>query len=55
MVAPAIREPQQGARKAEHAQWVEAVANPATDLVAFKKEEIKGAIRTDSSLFLYCI
>ncbi|MCR4542224.1 DUF808 domain-containing protein [Pseudomonas sp. 18.1.10] len=33
--------------KAEHAQWVEAVADPATDLVAFEKDKIKGAIRTD--------
>ena len=32
---------------AEHAQLVEAVANPATDLVAFEKDKIKGAIRTD--------
>ena len=33
--------------KAEHAQLVEAVADPATDLVAFEKDKIKGAIRTD--------
>ncbi|SDS19846.1 DUF808 domain-containing protein [Pseudomonas prosekii] len=33
--------------KAEHAQLVEAVADPATDLVAFEKGKIKGAIRTD--------
>jgi predicted DNA repair protein MutK len=32
---------------AEHAQLVEAVADPATDLVAFEKDKIKGAIRTD--------
>jgi uncharacterized protein len=30
-----------------HAQLVEAVADPATDLVAFEKDKIKGAIRTD--------
>jgi len=33
--------------QAEHTQLVEAVANPATDLVAFEKDKIKGAIRTD--------
>ncbi|WP_339528716.1 DUF808 domain-containing protein [Pseudomonas mucidolens] len=33
--------------QAEHAQLVEAVADPATDLVAFEKSKIKGAIRTD--------
>ncbi|XKU41060.1 DUF808 domain-containing protein [Pseudomonas [fluorescens] ATCC 17400] len=33
--------------QAEHAQLVEAVADPATDLVAFEKDKIKGAIRTD--------
>ncbi len=33
--------------QAEHAQLVEAVADPATDLVAFEKGKIKGAIRTD--------
>ncbi|KPN92024.1 MULTISPECIES: DUF808 domain-containing protein [Pseudomonas] len=32
---------------AEHAQLVEAVADPATDLVAFEQDKIKGAIRTD--------
>ena len=32
---------------AEHAQLTEAVADPATDLVAFEKDKIKGAIRTD--------
>ncbi|MGZ9740012.1 DUF808 domain-containing protein [Pseudomonas azerbaijanorientalis] len=32
---------------AEHAQLVEAVADPAIDLVAFEKDKIKGAIRTD--------
>ncbi|MCX6109578.1 MAG: DUF808 domain-containing protein [Proteobacteria bacterium] len=30
-----------------HAELVEAVASPAMDLVAFEKEKIKGAIRTD--------
>ena len=30
-----------------HADLVEAVANPAVDIVAFEKEKIKGAIRTD--------
>ncbi len=33
--------------QAEHAHLVEAVADPATDLVAFEKDKIKGAIRTD--------
>ncbi|CRM11287.1 MULTISPECIES: DUF808 domain-containing protein [Pseudomonas] len=33
--------------QAEHAQLSEAVADPATDLVAFEKDKIKGAIRTD--------
>ena len=33
--------------QAEHAQLVEAVVDPATDLVAFEKDKIKGAIRTD--------
>lgn len=33
--------------EAEHAQLVEAVADPATDLVAYEKAKIKGAIRTD--------
>jgi predicted DNA repair protein MutK len=32
---------------AEHAQLVKAVADPAIDLVAFEKDKIKGAIRTD--------
>ncbi|PRB41545.1 hypothetical protein CQ009_28385 [Pseudomonas sp. MYb2] len=31
----------------EHAQLTEAVADPATDLVAYEKDKIKGAIRTD--------
>jgi predicted DNA repair protein MutK len=33
--------------QADHAQLSEAVADPATDLVAFEKDKIKGAIRTD--------
>ncbi|OLF54932.1 DUF808 domain-containing protein [Pseudomonas chlororaphis] len=33
--------------QAEHEQLIEAVADPATDLVAFEKTKIKGAIRTD--------
>ncbi|MFJ4197562.1 DUF808 domain-containing protein [Pseudomonas sp. NPDC089534] len=33
--------------EAGHAQLTEAVANPATDLVAYEKDKIKGAIRTD--------
>ena len=33
--------------QAEHAQLAEAVADPATALVAFEKDKIKGAIRTD--------
>ncbi|TNF79675.1 DUF808 domain-containing protein [Pseudomonas sp. ICMP22404] len=33
--------------QAEHTQLVEAVANPAVDLVAFEKDKIKGAVRTD--------
>ncbi|MFL1480013.1 DUF808 domain-containing protein [Pseudomonas grimontii] len=33
--------------QAEHTQLVEAVADPAIDLVAFEKDKIKGAIRTD--------
>ncbi|AZE93847.1 Inner membrane protein YedI [Pseudomonas orientalis] len=33
--------------QAEHEQLTEAVADPATDLVAFEKDKIKGAIRTD--------
>ncbi len=32
---------------AEHAELVEAVADPAVDLVAFEKDKIKGAVRTD--------
>ncbi|KTC42970.1 MAG: DUF808 domain-containing protein [Pseudomonas sp.] len=33
--------------QADHAQLIEAVADPATDLVAFEKDKIKGAVRTD--------
>ncbi len=33
--------------QAEHAHLAEAVADPATDLVVFEKDKIKGAIRTD--------
>ncbi|PIB53484.1 DUF808 domain-containing protein [Pseudomonas sp. 2822-17] len=33
--------------QAQHAQLADAVADPATDLVAFEKDKIKGAIRTD--------
>ena len=33
--------------QAEHAQLVEAVADPAVDLVAFEKNKVKGAVRTD--------
>ncbi|MBV4454644.1 MULTISPECIES: DUF808 domain-containing protein [Pseudomonas] len=33
--------------QAEHTHLVQAVADPATDLVAFEKDKIKGAIRTD--------
>lgn len=33
--------------EAEHTQLTEAVADPATDLVAYEKNKIKGAIRTD--------
>ena len=34
-------------RQAEHAALSEAAANPAVDLVAFEKDKIKGAVRTD--------
>ena len=30
-----------------HAELVNAVANPAVDIVAFEKDKIRGAIRTD--------
>lgn len=33
--------------KAHHVELVQAVANPAVDMVAFEKDKIKGAIRTD--------
>ena len=33
--------------EAHHAAFVEALANPAVDIVAFEKDKIKGAIRTD--------
>ncbi|MFJ2362765.1 DUF808 domain-containing protein [Pseudomonas sp. NPDC087697] len=33
--------------QAEHAQLIEAVADPATDLVAYEQDKIKGAVRTD--------
>ncbi|WP_309475193.1 DUF808 family protein [Pseudomonas rhodesiae] len=33
--------------QAEHEQLTKAVADPATDLVAFEKDKIKGAVRTD--------
>ncbi|WP_260957023.1 DUF808 domain-containing protein [Pseudomonas citri] len=33
--------------QAEHVQLVEAVADPTVDLVAFEKDKIKGAVRTD--------
>ncbi len=34
-------------QEAQHAELVQAVANPAVDLVAVEKEKIKGAVRTD--------
>lgn len=34
-------------QEAQHKQLIAAVANPAVDLVAFEKEKIKGAVRTD--------
>jgi len=34
-------------RRAERAKLTQAVANPAVDLVAFERDKIKGAIRTD--------
>jgi predicted DNA repair protein MutK len=33
--------------RAHHTELVQAVANPAVDIVSFEKEKIKGAIRTD--------
>ena len=35
------------AKQAHHSELLEAVANPAVDLVALEKEKIKGAVRTD--------
>ncbi len=35
------------ADEAEHSERIEALANPAIDMVAFEKERIQGAIRTD--------
>lgn len=32
---------------AHHTQQIEALSNPAVDMVAFEKEKVKGAIRTD--------
>lgn len=40
-------------RTYEQAHRVEAVVDPATDLVAFEKDKIKGAIRTDFILFVH--
>lgn len=36
-----------GEDAAEHEKLVEAVADPAVDMVAFEKEKVKGAVRTD--------
>jgi uncharacterized protein len=33
--------------QAHHAELIEAVANPAVDIVAYEQDKIKGAIRTD--------
>lgn len=33
--------------QARHAELVEAVTNPAVDMVAFERERVKGAVRTD--------
>ncbi|AMB85276.1 hypothetical protein AWM79_08160 [Pseudomonas agarici] len=33
--------------QAGHAQWVQAMSDPASDLVAFERDKIKGAVRTD--------
>ena len=35
------------AEKSHHSELAEALANPAVDMVAFEKEKIKGAVRTD--------
>ncbi len=37
----------QGEEDAQHAQWVQAVADGSVDLVAFEHQKIRGAIRTD--------
>ncbi len=39
--------PQRDEESAHHAEFAKAVANPAVDLVAFEKDKIKGAVRTD--------
>ncbi|GAB3542350.1 DUF808 domain-containing protein [Noviherbaspirillum agri] len=36
-----------GEDSAEHAERMEALANPAVDMVAYEKEKVKGAVRTD--------
>jgi uncharacterized protein len=36
-----------GEDKAHHAELVQALSDPAVDLVAFEKEKVRGAIRTD--------
>ncbi|MFZ5602460.1 MAG: DUF808 domain-containing protein [Pseudomonadota bacterium] len=36
-----------GEDEVHHAQQIEALSNPAVDMVAFEKEKVKGAIRTD--------
>ena len=38
-----------------HVELVQAVANPAVDLVAFEKDKIKGAVRTDFILSAACV
>jgi len=37
----------EAAEKAHHAEHVHALADPAVDLVAFEKDKVRGAIRTD--------
>ena len=37
----------EGEDEAHHAELTQAVGNPAVDLVAFEKDKIKGAVRTD--------
>ncbi len=39
--------PHRPEEKAQHTEHVEALADPAVDMVAFEKDKIKGAIRTD--------